>query len=118
MQKHMIRYTSFIEDCMTWGVQGRRRDQYPSDEDHAQTRRDRILFLGDRDPHAPPLAWVMMWRGQYRNEFGRAVNGRFKRWGFVFWDCKRLDASGCKERLARELPNSYIRRPMRWGGLI
>lgn len=117
MQKHLVSHTTFIEDSMKWGAQERRRQQYPSDEDAAQARRDRLLFLGDRDPGVPPLAWVIMWRGQYYNEFGRMINGKFKRWGFVFWDCKRLNASGLKERLVRELPNSYMRRPSRWSGL-
>ncbi|KAH6617456.1 hypothetical protein F5144DRAFT_596461 [Chaetomium tenue] len=85
MQQHMTSHIDFMEDAMTWSAQNRRRHLYhPSPEDDAQRRRDPMPFLGDREGEgadAPPLAWVIMWRGQYKNEFGYAVKDRFKKWG-------------------------------------
>ncbi|KAH6842393.1 hypothetical protein B0I37DRAFT_345361 [Chaetomium sp. MPI-CAGE-AT-0009] len=114
MQQYMVAHTHFIEDAMTWSTQHRRRQRYPTAQDQAQTRRDRLPFPGDDDdPGGPPLAWVIMWRGQYKNEYGRAIEDRFKKWGYVFWDCKRLNASGRKEKLASDLRNPYMGRRRR-----
>lgn len=121
MQQHLSSHTDFMEDAMSWLTQSRRRELYPLPEDEAQRRRDPMPFLGDREGEgadAPPLAWVIMWRGQYKNEFGRSVKDRFKEWGFVFWDCKRLKESGKRKTLVRDLPDSGMRRPRRQTGAV
>ncbi|KAK3291624.1 uncharacterized protein B0H64DRAFT_367002 [Chaetomium fimeti] len=119
MQKYMVWHERFLEETMMLPTQWRRRSRHPSAEDQAQARRDRLPFVGDeqglmdgRSP-APPVAWVVMWRGQFKNEYGQAVDERFRKWGYVFWDCKRLKESGRRETLVRDLRNPDMTR-MRW----
>jgi hypothetical protein len=78
-----------IED--TWQLE--RRNNWYSEEDAAQDRRDKILFRTDT-VHMPPLAWVMNWEGEASNLFGRYVPRTFRRWGYMMWDAKRLEATG------------------------
>ncbi|KAK4098005.1 hypothetical protein N658DRAFT_509926 [Parathielavia hyrcaniae] len=100
MQKYMSPHCVFIEPILNWTSQGTRRWQHPSEEDRAEARRDRLPFLGD-DEDAPPLAWVIIWRGRYSNEYGEHIDFRYKRWGYVFWDYRRLNESGAKKQLVR-----------------
>jgi hypothetical protein len=98
MQKYMALHCIFIEPIMNWTSQDMRRRRHPSEEDRAEARRERLPFLGDKED-APPLAWVIIWRGKYRHEYGDVIDHRFKTWGYVFWDCRRLNESGGKNHL-------------------
>ncbi|KAL2019028.1 hypothetical protein VTK56DRAFT_10132 [Thermocarpiscus australiensis] len=103
MQKYMAPHCIFIEPVLDWTSQDMRRRRHPSEEDRAQARRERLPFLGDKED-SPPLAWVILWRGKYGNEYGDVIEHRFKTWGYVFWDCRRLNESGGKNHL-RALTN-------------
>jgi hypothetical protein len=98
MQKYMAPYCIFIEPILDWTSQDMRRREHPSEEDRAEARRERLPFLGDAED-GPPLAWVIVWRGRYSNEYGSVIDRRLKTWGYVFWDCRRLNESGGKKQL-------------------
>lgn len=74
-------------------AQRQRRDRLFSDRDRAQQRRDAIPFKGDKE-NLPPLAWVTLWEGTYRNLFGSYIPDSFRDWGYVMWDAGRLVNSG------------------------
>ncbi|KAL2178450.1 uncharacterized protein P884DRAFT_276976 [Thermothelomyces heterothallicus CBS 202.75] len=101
MQKYMRLQCVFIEPILNWTSQDLRRREHPSEEDRAEARRERLPFLGDKED-APPLAWVILWRGKYVNEYGDVIDYRLKKWGFIFWDCRRLNESGAKHYIRGE----------------
>ncbi|KAK4234130.1 hypothetical protein C8A03DRAFT_38115 [Achaetomium macrosporum] len=91
MQGYMVRNATFIESLLDVTAQEFRRRDHPSEEDRAEARRERLPSLGDMED-SPLLAWVMLWRGMYRNEYGGSVDETLKAWGYVFWDVGRLGA--------------------------
>jgi hypothetical protein len=72
-------------------AQYRRRVQWPNLHDSIQDHRQKTLFCGD-ELGSPPLAWILYWRGEYSNLFGRYIPKSLRRWGFVMWDAARLDS--------------------------
>lgn len=100
MQKHMTRAGKTKIECvmgdgpsfMYWrreraaGIQG------------LEARGDRAKFTKERED-GPPLPWVIMWRGTWRETFGAELPEALKMRGYVFWDCKRLVKSGGKDKL-------------------
>ena len=95
-----------IED--TW--QSERRDNWYSEEDAAQDRRDQIPF-GTDTPHMPPLAWVMNWNGEASNLFGQYIPRTFRRWGYIMWDAKRLKVTGVLDFIELE---RFMTDPREW----
>jgi hypothetical protein len=83
MQKYMAPYCIFIEPILDWTSQDMRRREHPSEEDRAEARRERLPFLGDAED-GPPLAWVIVWRGRYSNEYGSVIDRRLKRGAMCF----------------------------------
>lgn len=94
-------YYNWIDDAVDDGPQATRREEWYSEEDAAQDRRDKTPF-GTDTPDLPPLAWVTFWRGEASNLFGRYVPRTFRRWGYVMWDAARLEASGAMEYMELE----------------
>ncbi len=83
-----------MEDSVYYDPQHERRENWYSEADAAQDRRDKMTFSGTDSPDLPPLAWVTYWRGEESNLFGAYVPRNFRRWGYVLWDAPRLEASG------------------------
>lgn len=81
-----------------------RRKGYPSDRDLKEKRRDPFPFQGDNG-ELPPLTWTLIWKGTYSNWFGwkmrKELDSRF--WGYIMWDAMRLERTGAKEVLVRQL---------------
>ncbi|KAK4144328.1 uncharacterized protein C8A04DRAFT_28016 [Dichotomopilus funicola] len=77
------------EDLIHTTTQFNRRVEYPQEGDLAEEDRERLPFAGDRED-APPLAWVIMWKGRYSNWYGDYIPQVFKLGGYVFWDRERL----------------------------
>jgi hypothetical protein len=97
-----------IESALAWNTQRMRRDLHPSDRDRAQSNGDGMPFERDHEDR-PPLAWVVLWRGRYSSWFGGRIPISVKRWGYVFWDCRRLNTSRGKDVVLRVWPTQ--RRP-------
>ncbi|KAH6838509.1 hypothetical protein B0I37DRAFT_387065 [Chaetomium sp. MPI-CAGE-AT-0009] len=57
-------------------------------------------FRRDR-ADAPPLGWVVRWRGRRGGAYGQETPWALRRWGYMFWDWGRLAASGGKEMVSR-----------------
>lgn len=76
------------------------REQYPSDRDIKEKRRDPLPFQGDNG-ELPPLAWTLIWQGIYSNRFGWAVEEKLdsRFWGYVMWDAMRLERTGAEDLL-------------------
>ncbi len=55
-------------------------------------------FSGDKED-GPPVAWAIIWRGIYSNWYGRMIPYSLQKWGYVFWDVKRIVKTGGKQRL-------------------
>ena len=98
MQRYLVPHSTFIEPILRGMNQDGRRLEYTSEADRAEARGERLPFLGDKE-NAPPLAWVILWRGRNSNQFGSRINSRYKSWGYVFWDRGRLNESGGKKQL-------------------
>lgn len=81
----------WLDDVSDEFAQAERREQWPTRHDSAQDSRQKTLFDGDK-LDSPPLAWVLFWRGEYSNLFGRYIPKALRRWGFVMWDAARLDS--------------------------
>ncbi|KAK3903230.1 hypothetical protein C8A05DRAFT_43502 [Staphylotrichum tortipilum] len=100
MQKHMTRAgkTKF-EQVLGFGPAWPfRRDQHGNEAERAEARGDRMRFDRDRED-GPPLPWVAMWQGKWRNVFGDQLPEALKIRGYVFWDSKRLVRTGGKDTL-------------------
>ena len=94
-------YDRWIDEAVSDVNQELRRQQWPTEHDAAQDRRDKTPF--DKDtPDQPPLSWVTFWNGEASNFFGPYVRRTFRRWGFVMWDAPRLRASGALEYMELE----------------
>ncbi|KAH6847556.1 hypothetical protein B0I37DRAFT_405501 [Chaetomium sp. MPI-CAGE-AT-0009] len=96
MQQNMgYRSGQPIPNTLRWMTQDSRRNlnNYPSELDQMEEARQRMPFLGD-DEDAPPLAWVIIWRGTYSNTYGEVIPSVLQGWGYVFWDVQRLAAKG------------------------
>ncbi|KAI9769453.1 MAG: hypothetical protein M1839_003667 [Geoglossum umbratile] len=76
-----------------------------------QERCDPLPFTGDGDSETdgprPPLAWTVIWGGTYSNLFGGYVPHDIHRWGYVMWDALRLERTGAKELLVRQLKKEW-----------
>jgi hypothetical protein len=99
MQRYMIGGGA-IEYVLEWTTQSARRAEHPREEDRMEARRERLPFSGDKE-EGPNLAWVIMWRGIYRNLYGGILPESLKAWGYVFWDAKRMLKTKGKETLVR-----------------
>ncbi|KAI9775412.1 MAG: hypothetical protein M1839_001106 [Geoglossum umbratile] len=92
-------------------IQQELREEAPSHRDQKQERRDPLPFTGDGDSETdgprPPLAWTVMWGGTYSNLFGDYVKHVIHRWGYVMWDAVRLERTGGKELLVRQLKEEW-----------
>ncbi|KAJ3547110.1 hypothetical protein NM208_g1683 [Fusarium decemcellulare] len=62
-----------------------------------QEQRNPLVFRGDRESDAPPLAWTMSWLDKDGNPLRFHVPDALRRWGYVFWDAATLDNTGAKE---------------------
>lgn len=80
----------WLDETLDELAQGERRDQWPTRHDSAQDFMQKTPFDGDK-LDSPPLAWILYWRGEYSNLFGRYIPEALRRWGFVMWDAARLD---------------------------
>lgn len=78
-----------------------RREQHPSDRDWRERQRDPLPFQGDHE-ELPPLAWTLMWRETYSNQFGWVVEDGMRSWGYIMWDFMRLEHTGAKKVLERQ----------------
>ncbi|KAL5343436.1 hypothetical protein BJX70DRAFT_169383 [Aspergillus crustosus] len=63
-----------------------------------QIRYTPIFFNGDqlfnhKKPNElyPPFAWTWIWEGHYNNLYGYCLPSDIQRWGYIFWDKKRLE---------------------------
>ncbi|KAG6362739.1 hypothetical protein INS49_007832 [Diaporthe citri] len=83
-----------------------RRQEVYTERDEAQDSQQKIQCEQD-DLFSPPLAWVAFWGGRYSNLFGRYVPPALRRWGYVMWDAKRLEASGAMEFVELEWQCKY-----------
>jgi hypothetical protein len=86
-------FNEWIDGAATGYHQYERREQWYTEYDRAQDRKDRTPFEGDA-PDVPNIAWVTLWKGEANNLFGSCINGMFRRWGYVMWDAPRLEPSG------------------------
>ena len=98
-----------IGQALAWDTQRMRHDLHPSDRDRAQSNGDRMPFERDHEDK-PSLAWVVLWRGRYSSWFGAGIPVSLKRWGYVFWDCRRLNTSRGKDVVLRVWPIQGRRR--------
>jgi len=107
MTLYQVRARNF-EHLLDNLTQTERRDDFPSEFDDAEARRERLPFSGDIED-GPPLAWVIGWRGRFFNRYGVAVPAALKPWGHVFWDRRRLiDSKGTDAVLrARDVDDWY-----------
>ncbi|KAH6842373.1 hypothetical protein B0I37DRAFT_381771 [Chaetomium sp. MPI-CAGE-AT-0009] len=107
-------FGDWIDDALDYTNQDTRRENWFSEEDAAQDRRDKMPFRTDT-PYLPPLAWVTIWRGEASNLFGPYVPRTFRRWGYVMWDAPRLESSGAmkymelEDRVRHEDPREFYR---------
>jgi hypothetical protein len=103
-------YEAWLDEAMWDNWQLERRNNWYSEEDAAQDRRDKIPF-GTDTPHMPPLAWVMHWNGEASNLFGRYIPRTFRRWGYTMWDAKRLEVTGVLDFMEIE---GFMTDPREW----
>jgi hypothetical protein len=73
----------------------------PSVHDQMEADSERINYSCDR-VDAPPLGWVVLWRGEYSNWFGEVIPSSLQDWGYVFWDGRRLHMFGGRNVVVRE----------------
>lgn len=104
MQKNMtpsVANNIWINTVIMRLTQESRRETYPNDDhDKLETARQKLPFAGDKED-APPLAWVILWKGTYSNTYGDLIPDSLHAWGYIFWDVQRLVRSGGKQRLLR-----------------
>ncbi|KAK3899646.1 hypothetical protein C8A05DRAFT_17951 [Staphylotrichum tortipilum] len=87
-----------IANMMDWFAQDMAREEAPSERDEAEFRSDKMPFIGDRED-APPLAWVILWRGLYSNTYGDSIPAPLRNFGYVLWDAERLERTGGRRRV-------------------
>ncbi|KAK2607005.1 hypothetical protein N8I77_005718 [Diaporthe amygdali] len=93
---------SIKESLDTIAQLDRREDlnHIPNVKDEAEGL-DPLLFRGDTvPPKGPPLAWVLLWEGQYVNIFGGYVPELLKACGWVMWDERRLTNTAVRKLIA------------------
>ncbi|KEZ41558.1 hypothetical protein SAPIO_CDS7725 [Scedosporium apiospermum] len=74
----------------------------PSKRDQMQEDRVALPFRGDGEPHAPPLAWTIIWGGTYSTLVGCYIPEEIQRWGYVFWDAATMERTGAAELLKKQ----------------
>jgi hypothetical protein len=109
--QHIGFHLDWIEEAVGGTAQDARREDWYSEEDAAQDRRQKTPFDGMDTPSRPPLAWVTYWRGEASNIFGPYVPGTYRRWGYVMWDGVRLETSGAMKYMALENRMDYYGDP-------
>ncbi|KAK4034326.1 hypothetical protein C8A01DRAFT_39201 [Parachaetomium inaequale] len=89
--------------CLSSYVQSFRRTEAAELSAHDQMEVDskKLRYSCDR-VDAPPLAWVVLWRGEYSNWFGEVIPSSLQDWGHVFWDGRRLHLFGGRNAVVRE----------------
>lgn len=82
-----------LEHVLDWSAQHERRvssPRFPTARDKLERAKTSMKFMGDNVPAlSPPLAWVLLWNGQYSNVFGGFVPEELRRWDYVMWDEQR-----------------------------
>ena len=68
--------------------------------EEADRRKDPMEFVGDTD--GPPLGWVLVCFGTYRNIYGRFMPVTVRRWGYVMWDENRWVELGAKHLVQQQ----------------
>ena len=84
----------FLEGLISLGSQDQRRSDLHSEQNHKEVRRDPLTFRGDSEADArtgPPFAWTIHHGGTYKSLYGDYIGEDLERWGYVFWDFKRLE---------------------------
>lgn len=94
-------FLAISKDAQEW----RRATSY-TDADAAQDSGQEVRFEGD-SADAPPLAWVLYWRGRASNLFGDYVPASFRRWGYVMWDAHRVDGGAEAYLTSQPPPRTY-----------
>jgi hypothetical protein len=92
-EDHYGSWDDWLDELIAGGWEDERRENWYSEADAAQDRRDKMAF-GTDTPHMPPLAWVINWQGVAFNLFGWCIPRTFRRWGYMMWDAKRLESTG------------------------
>jgi hypothetical protein len=92
---------------MVWLNSEIRRHLHPSELDQIKEAQQKMPFFGDEE-NAPPLAWVIIWRGRYSNLYGDLIPSVLQDWGYVFWDVQRLTANGGE--MKRQLRLAWLER--------
>jgi hypothetical protein len=92
-----------LTECLSIDVQCSRRTEAaePSAYDQMEADSERINYSCDR-VDAPPLGWVVLWRGEYSNWFGEVIPSSLQDWGYVFWNGRRLHMFGGRNEVVRE----------------
>jgi hypothetical protein len=73
MQQNMTRCLGeLILEAMVWLNSEIRRHLHPSELDQIEDAQQKMPFFGDEE-NAPPLAWVIIWRGRYSNLYGDLI---------------------------------------------
>lgn len=109
MQCYLVEGNGMTEDLFGRTNQYFRRERLPLEGDEMEARRERLGFSREAED-GPPLAWVIYWRGKYSNRYGETVDPGLHKWGYVFWDKKRLvKMKGTEEVLrARDRYNDWL----------
>ena len=119
VQKYITsRVSTSLDEAWDFPIESQRRRNFPSSRDHKQWRGDRLTFQGDdvcstTDRLRPPIAWTVLWRGTYSNQFGYYIPEAFRRWGYVFWDAERFELMKAESVLERQHKERWRNRDTR-----
>lgn len=100
MQATLICGPNSIESALSKSTQEQRSLLARTERDQMDRRREKLPFHYDAEDK-PPLAWVILWRGRYSNYHGGIIPPTLKRWGWVFWEWRRLTESRGKDVVKR-----------------
>jgi hypothetical protein len=101
LRVYLVDGSGNIEHALSRPNQASRRRRNPQAGDGIEAAWERLTFDGDVET-GPPLAWVIYWKGHYVNRYGDALEPSVQRWGYVFWDNRRLVKSQGLEELLDE----------------
>jgi hypothetical protein len=91
-----------IDEVSTQSTQDVRRTRYPDNHhDDLEIARQKLPVVGDMED-APPLCWVIIWRGTYCNTYGGMITELLQGWGYIFWGAPQLMRSGGKRMIQLE----------------
>ncbi|OJJ69883.1 hypothetical protein ASPBRDRAFT_678288 [Aspergillus brasiliensis CBS 101740] len=66
------------------------------------------LMVPNAQEQYPPMAWILIWKGEWSNLRGVSIPDELRLWGYVLWDAARFETTGAKEVLTRQCK-------MKWG---